>query len=202
VTDEIIRTAAVVAAAALVAAPYWPHVAKYVAEAAETARRHWPTIGRAVAACLLIAAAWGKIPLPTLLNVGPVTTVVVETPTVEMQRLVTPVADAMRSMPAGDRMLWARTWNKAAVVVAGDAVTTEVVFTDTRSLRGFTVLALDIAWRRIGQHAPGGNEPLRAAVEAAYGQAIGTEVVPVTADLRARYAAFAKAVAWAGVNGG
>ena len=200
-TDEIIRTAAVVAAVALVAAPYWPHVAKYLAEATETARRHWPTIGRAVAACLLIAAAWGKIPLPSL-PTAPSVTVVVETPTVEMQRLVTPVSEAMRSMPAGDRMLWARTWNKASIVVAGDAVTTEVVFTDTRSLRGFTVLALDIAWRRIGQHAPGGNEPLRAAVEAAYGQAIGTEVVPVTADLRARYAEFAKAVAWAGVNGG
>ena len=200
-TDEIIRTAAVVAAVALVAAPYWPHVAKYLAEATETARRHWPTIGRGVAACLLIAAAWGKIPLPSL-PTAPSVTVVVETPTVEMQRLVTPVAEAMRSMPAGDRMLWARTWSKAAIVVAGDAVTTEVVFTDTRSLRGFTVLALDIAWRRIGQHAPGGNEPLRAAVEAAYGQAIGTEVVPVTADLRARYAAFAQAVAWAGVNGG
>ena len=200
-TDEIIRTAAVVAAVALVAAPYWPHVAKYLAEATETARRHWPTIGRAVAACLLIAAAWGKIPMPSL-PTAPSVTVVVETPTVEMQRLVAPVAEAMRSMPAGDRMLWARTWSKAAIVVAGDAVTTEVVFTDTRSLRGFTVLALDIAWRRIGQHAPGSNEPLRAAVEAAYGQAIGTEVVPVTADLRARYAAFAQAVAWAGVNGG
>ena len=200
-TDEIIRTAAVVAAVALVAAPYWPHVAKYLAEATETARRHWPTIGRAVAACLLIAAAWGKIPMPSL-PTAPSVTVVVETPTVEMQTLVRPVADAMRLMPAGDRMLWARTWNKASIVVAGDAVTTEVVFTDTRSLRGFTVLALDIAWRRIGQHAPGSNEPLRAAVEACYGQAIGTEVVPVTADLRARYAAFAQAVAWAGVNGG
>ena len=200
-TDEIIRTAAVVAAVALVAAPYWPHVAKYLAEATETARRHWPTIGRAVAACLLIAAAWGKIPMPSL-PMAPSVTVVVETPTVEMQTLVRPVADAMRSVPHGDRMLWAATWSKAAVVVAGDAVTTDVVFTDSRSLRGFTVLALDIAWRRIGQHTPGGNEPLRAAVEAAYGQAIGTEVVPVTADLRARYGAFAKAVAWAGVNGG
>ena len=200
-TDEIIRTAAVVAAVALVAAPYWPHVAKYLAEATETARRHWPTIGRAVAACLLIAAAWGKIPMPSL-PTAPSVTVVVETPTVEMQTLVRPVADAMRSVPHGDRMLWAATWSKAAVVVAGDAVTTDVVFTDSRSLRGFTVLALDIAWRRIGQHTPGGNEPLRAAVEACYGQAIGTEVVPVTADLRARYGAFAKAVAWAGIGGG
>jgi hypothetical protein len=108
----------------------------------------------------------------------------------------------MREMPYGDRMLWAATWSKAAVVVAGDAVSTEVVLTDTRSLRLFTTLALDIAWRRIGQHVPGGNEPLRKAVEAAYGQAVGTDVVPVTADVRARYGAFSKAVAWAGVNGG
>jgi hypothetical protein len=102
----------------------------------------------------------------------------------------------------GDRMLWAQTWNKAATVVAGDSVTTEVVFTDTRSLRMFTTLAIEIAWRRIGQHAPGSVAGLREAVEAAYGQAIGTDVVSVTADVRSRYAAFAKAVAWAGVNGG
>jgi hypothetical protein len=149
----------------------------------------------------LIAAAWGKIPIPTL-PTAPSYVVPVVTPSDEMQRLVTPIAAVLKSLPMSDRMLWAATWTKAAVVVAGDAVTTEVVFTDTRSLRGFTVLALDIAWRRIGQHAPGSNEPLRTAVEAAYGQAIGTEVVPVTAELRARYAAFAKAVAWAGVGGG
>jgi hypothetical protein len=126
----------------------------------------------------------------------------VETPSVEMQQLVKPVADALKSLPMGDRMLWAQTWYKAASVVAGDAVTTEVVFTDTRSLRMFTTLALEIAWRRIGQHAPGSVAGLREAVEAAYGQAVGTDVVPVTADVRSRYAAFAKAVAWAGVNGG
>jgi hypothetical protein len=119
-----------------------------------------------------------------------------------MQQLVRPVADAMKSLPMGDRMLWAQTWSKAATVVAGDAVTTEVVFTDTRSLRMFTTLAIEIAWRRIGQHAPGSVAGLREAVEAAYGQAIGVDVVSVTADVRSRYAAFAKAVAWAGVNGG
>ena len=200
-TDEIIRTAAVVAAAALLAATYWQQIVERITQAIDAAKSHGPALARLAAAGLIVAAAWGKIPMPSL-PTAPSVTVVVETPTVEMQRLVTPVSEAMRSMPAGDRMLWARTWNKASIVVAGDAVTTEVVFTDTRSLRGFTVLALDIAWRRIGQHAPGGNEPLRAAVEACYGQAMGTEVVPVTADLRARYAAFAQAVAWAGVNGG
>jgi hypothetical protein len=201
VTDEIFRTAAVVAAVALVAAPYWQTIAGRLTEAASAAKQHGPAIGRALAACLLIAAAWGKIPMPSMPTV-PAVNVVVETPTVELQTLVRPVADAMKSMPQGDRMLWASTWNKCAVVVAGDAVTTEVVFTDTRSLRLFTTLAIDIAWRRIGQNTPGSNEPLRTAVEAAYGQAIGTDVVPVTADVRSRYAAFAKAVAWAGVNGG
>lgn len=200
-TDDLIRTAAVVAAVALIAAPYWQEIARRLATAAEAAKQHGPTIGRAVAACLIVAAAWGKIPMPTLPAV-PVAPVSVETPTVEMQQAVQPIAEALKSMPFGDRMLWAQTWQKAAVVASGDAVTTETVFTDTRSLRLFTTLAIDIAWRRIGNHAPGSIAGLREAVEAAYGQAVGTEVVPVTADVRSRYVAFAKAVAWAGVNGG
>lgn len=200
-TDDLIRTAAVVAAVALVAAPYWQDIARRLATAAEAAKQHGPTIGRAVAACLIVAAAWGKIPMPTMPAV-PVAPVSVETPTVEMQQAVQPIAEALKSMPFGDRMLWAQTWQKAAVVASGDAVTTETVFADTRSLRLFTTLAIDIAWRRIGNHAPGSIAGLREAVEAAYGQAVGTEVVPVTADVRSRYVAFAKAVAWAGVNGG
>lgn len=200
-TDDLIRTAAVVAAVALIAAPYWQDIARRLATAAEAAKQHGPTIGRAVAACLIVAAAWGKIPMPTMPAV-PVAPVSVETPTVEMQQAVQPIAEALKSMPFGDRMLWAQTWQKAAVVASGDAVTTETVFTDTRSLRLFTTLAIDIAWRRIGNHAPGSIAGLREAVEAAYGQAVGTEVVPVTADVRSRYVAFAKAVAWAGVNGG
>jgi hypothetical protein len=126
----------------------------------------------------------------------------VEEPSPEMKTLVAPVAAALRSLPAGDRMLWASTWSKAAIVVAGDATAREAAFTDTRSLQAFTGLALDIAWRRIGRHEPGSNEPLRKALEAAYGAAVGTDEVPVTRDIRDRYAAFAKAVAWAGINGG
>ena len=199
--ENVIRLAAVVAAVALLAAPYRDRIAGWLSQAAEACYAERATLARIAAALLLIAAAWGQIPMPRM-PAAPAVTVDVETPSVEMQQLVKPVADAMKSMPAGDRMLWAQTWTKAGVVVAGDAVTTEVVFTDTRSLRAFTALALDIAWRRIGQHAPGSVAGLREAVEAAYGQAIGTDVVSVTADVRSRYAAFAKAVAWAGVNGG
>jgi hypothetical protein len=61
---------------------------------------------------------------------------------------------------------------------------------------------MDIAWRRIGQHAPGSNEPLRQAVELAYAQVLGKDVVPVSADMRARYVELAKAIAWAGQNKG
>jgi len=199
--DSIIRLAAVVAAVALLAAPYRETIAGWVSQAAEACYAERSALSRIAAALLILAAAWGQIPMPRL-PAAPAVAVDVETPSVEMQQLVRPVAESLKALPMGDRMLWAQTWSKAATVVAGDAVTTEVVFTDTRSLRMFTTLAIEIAWRRIGQHAPGSVAGLREAVEAAYGQAIGLDVVSVTADVRARYAAFAKAVAWAGVNGG
>lgn len=201
-SDElVIRSAAVVAAAVLLALPYRDAIADRLLKAAAAAKEHAALIGRLAAAALLIAAAWGKLPLPTLPE-GKVPTIVVETPSTEMQAVVAPIAAAMAKMPAGDRLLWAQTWTKAGVVVAGDAVTSEVVFSDTRSLRAFTALALDIAWRRIGGHAPGSNEPLRKAVEDAYAQVVGKDVVPVTAELRAKYVELAKAIAWAGQRKG
>lgn len=198
--DALFRIAAVALAAALLAAPYWAQIQAAANRAMETGKAKAGLIGRLAAAGLLIAAAWGKVPLPTL-PAAPAR-VSVETPSADMQTLVQPIADALRGVSAVDRALWAEVWSKAATVAAGDAVTTEVVFTDTRSLRAFTALAIDIGWRRIGGHVPGSNEPLRKAVEAAYGAAVGTDVVPVTADVRGRYVAFCRAVAWAGVGRG
>lgn len=196
--DAIFRTAAVVAAIALLAAPYWKDIVDVVSQATEAAKRHRGTLSRVLAAGLLIAAAWGKIPLPRL-DGAAVPVVHVETPSTEMQAVVSGIKSAAK-FSAADRALWAQTWSKAGVVVAGDAVTTAVVFTDTRSLRDFTGLSLDIAWRRIGQHQPGSNEPLRQAVEAAYAQVLGKDVVPVTADIRSRYGELVKAIAWAGTR--
>jgi len=194
------RAGALALAVALAVAPYWPQIRAAASRAVEAAKEKAGLLTRLAAVALLVAAAWGKVPLPTLPTAP--ARVAVDTPSDEMQRLVTPIAEALRGASAVDRALWAEVWTKAATVAAGDAVTTEVVFTDTRSLRAFTALAVDIAWRRIGQHVPGSNESLRKAVEAAYGSAVGTDVVPVTADLRGRYVAFCRAVAWAGVNGG
>lgn len=199
--DDLIRVCAVVAAVALVAAPYRRQAASLVAQAWAAAAPYRGLAARVAAAGLLLYAAWGHLPSLSAV-VRPQAQVEVETPSADMQAVVAPVAEAMQAMPAGDRMLWAQVWTKAGVVVAGDAVTTEVVFTDTRSLRAFTALALDIAWRRIGRHATGSNEPLRKAVEAAYAQVLGKDVVPVTPDLRARYVEFAKAIAWAGQKRG
>jgi hypothetical protein len=200
-TDAIFRAVAVCAAVAILAAPYWRVVAAAVEAAAEAAKSHAHTIGRAAAAGLIVAAAWGVVPLPSLPEM-PSVTVEVETPSPEMQAAVAPIAAALRSMPLSSRMLWAATWNKAALVVAGEGTAREISLTDTRSLQAFTALTLDIAWRRIGGHPAGSNEPLREALEAAYGAAVGTDVVPVTRDIRDRYTAFAKAVAWAGIHGG
>jgi hypothetical protein len=198
--DTAFRAAAVALAVALAVAPYWPQIRAAAFRAVEAAKEKAGLLSRAAAIALLLAAAWGKVPIPTL-PAAPAR-VSVETPSAEMQTLVQPIADALRGASAVDRALWAEVWTKAATVAAGDAVTTEVVFTDTRSLRAFTALAIDIGWRRIGGHVPGSNEPLRKAVEAAYGAAVGKDVVPVTADVRGRYVAFCRAVAWAGVGRG
>ena len=193
--DHVYRVAAVAAAAALLAAPYRAQIQAAAGRAVEAAKAQAGLLSRIAAAALLIAAAWGKVPLPTLPAVAPAVTV--ETPSQEMQRIVGPVADALAGLPAADRNLWASLWTRAATVAAGDAVTAQVAFTDTRSLRDYTALAVDIGWRRIGQHAPGSQESLRTAVEAAYASALGKDVVPVTGDVRGRYVDFANAIGWA-----
>ena len=193
--EYLFRLVAVALAAALLAAPYWQQIQAITYRAVEAVRSQAWLLGRIAAAGLLIAAAWGKVPLPTLPSVAP--QVSVATPSDEMQRLVTPVAAALKGLPAADRSLWAALWTRAGVVAAGDAVTAQVAFADTQALRDFTALAVDIGWRRIGRHAAGSQESLRAAVEAAYGSALGKDVVPVTSELRGRYVEFANAVAWA-----
>jgi hypothetical protein len=76
------------------------------------------------------------------------------------------------------------------------------VFTDTKSLRSFTVIALEIAWRRLGGNQPGQYPGLREATEAAFAEVLGKAEVGVTKDLRERYAELCRAIAWAGVGKG
>ncbi len=200
--DEIVRTVAVVAAVALLAAPYRQQLAQYAAQAAEAAKQHGATIGRIAAALLIVAAAWGKIPLPSLPSAPAIPAVTIETPSSAMQSTVRPIADVLKAAPIGDRMLWANLWSKAATVVAGDELGTEVVITDTRALRMFTTLALDIGWRRIGDHKPGTYAGLRQAVEKAMSDTLGMEAKPIDAETRAKVVELYRGIAWAGMAGG
>jgi hypothetical protein len=120
----------------------------------------------------------------------------------DMKTKVADVARALKAASPAERAIWASVWEKAAVVVAGDAVTTEVIFTDTRSLRGFTVLSLDIAWRRLGGVKAGQYPGLREAVEKAMTGVVGLDVKPVDADLRRAYGEACRAIAWAGYGNG
>lgn len=200
--DEIIRTVAVVAAVALLAAPYRQQIARLVSEATEAARKHGSTIGRIAAAVLILVAAWGKIPMPSLPSAPAVPAVTIDTPSSAMQSTVRPIADVLKAAPMGDRMLWANLWSKAATVVAGDELGTEVVITDTRALRMFTTLALDIGWRRIGEHKPGSYAGLRQAVEKAMSDTLGLEARPIDAETRAKVVELYRGIAWAGMAGG
>lgn len=196
--ESLIRTAAVVAAAAFLAAPYRQQLAGWLSQAAKAAQAHGPLAGRIAAAVLLIAAAWGKVPLPKL-PVPAVPAVTVDTPSDSMQATVQPISQALKAAPIGDRMLWANLWSKAATVVAGDELGTEVVITDTRALRLFTTLALDIGWRRIGDHKPGTYAGLRQAVEKAMGETLSLDARPVDAETRAKVVELYRAIAWAGM---
>jgi hypothetical protein len=197
-TDALVRIAAVCAAVAILAAPYYGVVAHAVAEGVAAAKAHAAALGRLAAAGLIVAAAWGTLPLPNLPGVFNVPAVTVPEPSPEMRRLVEPVRVALASVPADKRQLWAATWAKAALVVEAEGATTVAVFTDTPALRLFTTVALDVAWRRLGDMPPGSVDGLREAVEAAMRSALGLDAVPVTAQVRASYAQVAKAIAWAG----
>jgi hypothetical protein len=196
--ESLVRTAAVVAAAALLAAPYRQQIAGYLAKAAEAAKAHGALAGRIAAAALLIAAAWGKVPMPSLPSTPAVPVITVDAPSSAMRATVQPIADALKAAPLGDRMLWANLWSKAATVVAGDELGTEVVLTDTRALRMFTTLALDIGWRRIGENKPGTYAGLRQAVEKAMGDTLSLDARPIDVETRAKVVELYKAIAWAG----
>ena len=197
--DAIIRAVCVAAAAALAAGPYWPQIRSAAERAAQSVRERSGSLTRMAAVLLLLAAAFVRVPLPSLSV--PVLPINLETPTVEMQQKVADVAKAMANAGPVDRAIWAAVWEKAAIVVAAPEGP-EPVFTDTRSLRGFTVLSLDIAWRRLGGNPAGSAPGLREAVERVMTEAVGLDVKPVDSELRKRYAEACRAIAWAGVGRG
>lgn len=191
--DDLLRVAAVVAAVAILAATYRQQAAAWVAQAWTRATPYRGLAARIAAAGLLIAAAWGH--LPSLPQSSPV---VIAKPTAEVMKAVAGVEAAMANVGPAGRAVWREAWAKAAVVVEADRASGETnVFPKTSTLRSYTTLVLDIAWRRIGEHRPGSVAGLRGATEAAYAAVVGDADVPVTPEVREHYAALAAGMVWA-----
>ena len=198
--DSLLRACCVAAAAALAASPYWSEIRSAAERAAKAVRANGGGVMRWGAVALLLAVASG-VRLPQLPSVSPAPVITVETPSVELQTKVAGVARALAAANPAERAIWASVWEKAAVVVAAPEGK-EPVFTDSRSLRGFTVLSLDIAWRRMAGFQPGTMPGLREAVEAVMSEVVGLDVKPVDAEAKRRYAEACRAIAWAGIGRG
>lgn len=201
--DDAIRGCAALAALVLACAPAAPIVVAWAREHAPKARealKGWPQF--ALAGVLAYVAIFGVPQLPALTPTPVIPVVVVQTPSPAMQAAVSDVHKALLGANPVDRAVWAQLWSNAGKVVGGDATETEVVFTDTRALRAFNIIALRIGWRRLGENAQGKYPGLGEATERAFAGVLGTDVQPVTTDIRSRYIELCNALAWCGAGKG
>jgi len=199
--DLVVRAVAGLAAVAIVSRPAVPVVVGWLRAHSEQIRAAvsgWPVAVLGLA--LAYVAAFGVPALPQLSPAVP--EVVVSTPSDRLKTAVSDVHKALKGANPVDRAVWAQLWTKASRVVAGDATDTEIVFTDTRSLRAYNVLALRIGWRRLGDNAAGKYPGLAEATERAFATVLGTDVQPVTPELRAAYVELSNALAWCGAGRG
>jgi len=155
-----------------------------------------PTVRVAIAAGLIYVAVHG-LPTATLETA----TIALEKPSAEMLQAVDDVQKIMRTASPVDRTLWAEVWSKCGKIISGET-TTEVVFTDTRSLRQFNVIALQIAFKRLGDMPKGKYAGLGEATERVFAESIGLDVRPVTPELRAKFVETCTALAWCGAGRG
>ena len=201
--ELVVRGIAAVAALVLVCAPAAPVVVAWIRANAGKVRyaaKGWPHV--ALAGVLAWVAMFGVPRLPAVTPTPAVPQVVVPVPSETMQRAVADVHKALAGANPVDRAVWAQLWAKSGVVVSGDATDAEPVFTDTRALRAFNILALRIGWRRLGDNAQNKYPGLGEATERAFAAILGTDVQAVTPELRGRYVELCNALAWCGAGRG
>lgn len=189
------------AAAAILAAPYWRQVWEFALVAGRAVAARQSDLGRVAIAGAIVAFAWGVVPLPAMNYTVP--KVEVATPSDAMQRVVAPVGQALKSATAADKATWAALWVKAAKVVAhNDPSDSEAKIANTAALRSILLVALDIGWRRIGDHRPGEYPGLREAVEGAMTKAIGDDQRDMDQQTTSAAEDLFNAIGWAGLHGG
>ena len=150
----------------------------------------------AIAAGLIYVAVHGS-PTATLET----STIEIQKPSAEMLQSVNDVQRILRTASPVDRTLWAEVFSKCAKIISGET-STDVVFSDTRSLRQFNVIAFQIAWKRLGDMPKGKYSGLGEATERVFVEAIGLDVRPVTPELRAKFVETCNALAWCGAGRG
>ena len=155
-----------------------------------------PTVRVAIAAGLIYFAVNG---LPTAtVETG---TIELQKPSAEMIKAVADVDRIMRGASHFDRLLWSEVWTKVGKIVNSET-DTEIVFSDTRSLRQLSVISLGIAWKRLADIKKDKYEGLGEATERVFAEAIGLDVRPVTPELRKKFVETCTALAWCGAGRG
>ena len=155
-----------------------------------------PTVRVAIAAGLIYFAAHG-LPTATLETA----TIELQKPSAEMIKAVADVDRIMRSASHFDRLLWSEVWTKVGKIVNSET-DTEIVFSDTRSLRQLSVISLGIAWKRLADIKKDKYEGLGEATEKVFVEAIGLDIKPVTPELRKKFVDTCTALAWCGAGRG
>ena len=154
-----------------------------------------PTVRVAIAAGLMYFAVHG---LPTAtVETG---TIELQKPSAEMLQATADVDRIMRSASHFDRLLWSEVWVKVARIINSETDTE--IFTDTRSLRQFNLIAFQIAWKRLGDNKKDKYLGLGEATERVFAEAIGLDVRPVTPELRKKFVETCNALAWCGAGRG
>lgn len=127
-----------------------------------------------------------------------------ETPESYLFAKSAPIGEALAGADEVDRALWAAVWEGAAEVVEDETGSAQPVFTNTKELRAFTIVALELGWNRLGNVQPGAYPKLRAAVESFLSdpKVIGLDEGVVGDKYRTKYAAACRAIAYAGRNRG
>ena len=118
-----------------------------------------------------------------------------------MIKAVADVDRIMRGASHFDRLLWSEVWTKVGKIVNSET-DTEIVFSDTRSLRQLSVISLGIAWKRLADIKKDKYEGLGEATERVFVEAIGLDVKPVTPELRKKFVDTCTALAWCGAGRG
>lgn len=155
-----------------------------------------PTVRVAIAGALIYFAVHG-LPTATLETA----TIELQKPSAEMLKAVADVDRIMRGASHFDRLLWSEVWTKVGKIVNSET-DTEIVFSDTRSLRQLSVISLGIAWKRLADIKKDKYEGLGEATERVFVEAIGLDVKPVTQELRKKFVETCTALAWCGAGRG